>query len=55
MRQNSDSLIIFAAVKPQKTSIMANTTNIPAEGQLIVDIKDMSLINDIKKAISMTV
>lgn len=32
---------------------MANTANIPAEGQLIVDIKDMSLINDIKKAISM--
>ncbi len=53
LRQNSDSLIIFAAVKPQKTSIMANTANIPAEGQLIVDIKDMSLINDIKKAISM--
>ena len=53
LRQNSDSLIIFAAVKPQKTGIMANTTNIPAEGQLIVDIKDLSLINDIKKAISM--
>lgn len=53
LRQNSDSLIIFAAVKPQKTGIMANTANIPAEGQLIVDIKDMSLINDIKKAISM--
>ena len=32
---------------------MANTANTPAEGQLIVDIKDMSLINDIKKAISM--
>ncbi|MCR5039694.1 MAG: hypothetical protein K6A94_10195 [Bacteroidales bacterium] len=32
---------------------MANTANIPAEGQLIVDIEDMSLINDIKKAISM--
>ena len=32
---------------------MTNTANIPAEGQLIVDIKDMSLINDIKKAISM--
>lgn len=32
---------------------MANTTNNPAEGQLIVDIKDLSLINDIKKAISM--
>lgn len=32
---------------------MANTANIPAEGQLIVDIKDMSLINDIKKAISL--
>ena len=53
LRKNSDSLIIFAAVKPQKTGIMANTANIPAEGQLIVDIKDMSLINDIKKAISM--
>ena len=53
LRQNSDSLIIFAAVKPQKTGIMANTANIPAEGQLIVDIKDLSLINDIKKAISL--
>jgi hypothetical protein len=25
LRQNSDSLIIFAAVKPQKTGIMANS------------------------------
>ena len=32
---------------------MANTASIPADGQLIVDIEDMSLFNDIKKAISM--
>ena len=32
---------------------MANTTTFPVERQLIVDVEDMSLINDIKKAISM--
>lgn len=35
------------------TNIMANTTSFPVERQLIVDIEDMSLFNDIKKAISM--
>ena len=34
-------------------SIMANTAITPVERQLIVDIEDMSLFNDIKKAISM--
>lgn len=32
---------------------MANTAVVPAERQLIVDVEDMSLFNDIKKAISM--
>ena len=32
---------------------MANTASIPAEGQLLVNIEDMSLLKDIKKAISM--
>ena len=32
---------------------MANTTTFPVERQLIVDVEDMSLFNDIKKAISM--
>ena len=32
---------------------MANTATMPVERQLIVDVEDMSLFNDIKKAISM--
>ena len=32
---------------------MAKSASIPTEGQLIVDVEDMSLFNDIKKAISM--
>ena len=32
---------------------MANTTSTPAEGQILVNIEDMSLLKDIKKAISM--
>lgn len=32
---------------------MANTRIIPEEGQLLVEIKDMSMLKDIKKAISM--
>ena len=32
---------------------MANTASMPAEGQLLVNIEDMSLLKDIKKAISM--
>ena len=33
--------------------IMANVTTIPAEGQILVNIEDMSMLKDIKKAISM--
>ena len=32
---------------------MANTSTVPKEGQILVEIKDMSLLKDIKKAISM--
>ena len=32
---------------------MANSATMPADRQLIVDVEDMSLFNDIKKAISM--
>ena len=32
---------------------MAKSASIPTEGQLIVEVEDMSLFNDIKKAISM--
>jgi hypothetical protein len=33
--------------------IMANTSTIPTQGQIIVNIEDMSMLKDIKKAISM--
>ena len=32
---------------------MANLATSPAEGQILVDIEDMSMLKDIKKAISM--
>ena len=32
---------------------MANVASIPAEGQILVNIEDMSMLKDIKKAISM--
>ena len=32
---------------------MANVTTTPAQGQILVDIEDMSMLKDIKKAISM--
>ncbi len=32
---------------------MANVTSIPKEGQILVEIEDMSLLQDIKKAIKM--
>ena len=32
---------------------MANVAVAPAEGQILVDIEDMSMLKDIKKAISM--
>ena len=32
---------------------MANTTTIPTESQLLVEIEDLSLLKDIKKAIKM--
>ncbi|MBQ6377583.1 MAG: hypothetical protein IJJ56_02155 [Prevotella sp.] len=32
---------------------MANLTTAPAEGQILVNIEDMSMLKDIKKAISM--
>ena len=31
----------------------ARTTQVPAAGQLLVSISDLSMMNDIKKAISM--
>ena len=48
------TLCIFAGRNHQKkVSIMANTAVVPVERQLIVDVEDMTLFNDIKKAISM--
>ena len=32
---------------------MANVTTIPGQGQILVDIEDMSMLKDIKRAISM--
>lgn len=32
---------------------MANAATVPAEGQILVDIEDMSMLKDIKKAISL--
>ena len=32
---------------------MANMSTLPAEGQILVNIEDMSMLKDIKKAISM--
>lgn len=32
---------------------MANVTMVPAEGQILVDIEDMTMLKDIKRAISM--
>ena len=32
---------------------MANVTTIPTQGQILVNIEDMSMLKDIKKAISM--
>ena len=32
---------------------MANVRTIPAEGQILVNIEDMTMLKDIKKAISM--
>ena len=32
---------------------MANARTIPAEGQILVNIEDMTMLKDIKKAISM--
>ena len=50
-------LCIFVAVNSLsiqiKKKIMANIANIPAEGQILVNIDDMSMLKDIKKAISM--
>lgn len=33
--------------------IMANVVNVPTRGQILVDIEDMSMLKDIRKAISM--
>lgn len=47
-------LCLFLQAEIQETaSVMANTATMPVERQLIVDVEDMSLFNDIKKAISM--
>ena len=48
----SEKLSIFVnGIENMK--IMANTSTIPTQGQIIVNIEDMSMIKDIKKAISM--
>ena len=41
------------AQKITKYRIMANVITSPAEGQILVNIEDMSMLKDIKKAISM--
>ena len=48
----SEKLSIFVnGIENMK--IMANTSTIPTQGQIIVNIEDMSMLKDIKKAISM--
>jgi hypothetical protein len=51
--RNSKLCLFLQAEITKTASIMANTATMPAERQLIVDVEDMSLFNDIKKAISM--
>ena len=43
----------FADVNSLNNISMANVSTIPAEGQILVNIEDMSMLKDIKKAISM--
>ena len=39
---------------PQKNNIiMANVATIPSQGQILVNIEDMSMLRDIRKAISL--
>lgn len=45
--------LFLQAETTKKVSTMANTAVVPVERQLIVDVEDMTLFNDIKKAISM--
>ena len=43
----------FAQDNEKQVRIMANTRTIHSERQILVEIEDMSLLKDIKKAISM--
>ena len=44
---------IFAAENLKRKKIMASAATIPMEGQILVNIEDMSMLKDIKKAISL--
>ena len=39
--------------KKEDNTIMANVATIPTQGQILVNIDDMSMLRDIKKAISL--
>ena len=39
--------------KKEDNTIMANETTIPTQGQILVNIDDMSMLRDIKKVISL--
>lgn len=44
---------IFVAENENEQSNMANVATMPAPGQILVNIEDMSMLKDIRKAISM--
>ena len=46
-------MCIFAPVIKTKKNMANTSTVVPTEGQIIVNIEDMSMLKDIKKAISM--
>jgi hypothetical protein len=48
-----DAIVYLCKKKNKQDTIMANTSTIPSKGQILVEIEDMSLLKDIKKAISM--
>lgn len=46
-------MLIFAAQSNKRMIMASRSTAVPSEGQIIVNIEDMSMLKDIKKAISM--
>jgi len=47
-------LILVSEISPKHIqNTMANVATMPSQGQILVDIKDMSMLRDIRKAISL--